>query len=40
VAADHVNLVCTIEIERIYAFNWKRDAVSIKRDPLYGTPST
>ena len=29
-----MNLVCTIEIERMGAFDWDRDAVPIKRDPL------
>ena len=31
---DRVNLVYTIEVERIHAFDWNRDAVPIKRDPL------
>ena len=33
-STDRVNLVYTIEIERIHAFDWNRDAVPIKRDPL------
>ena len=32
-STDRVNLVYTIEVERI-AFDWNRDAVPIKRDPL------
>lgn len=34
-SADRVNLVATMEIERIHAFDCDRDAVPIKRDPLY-----
>ena len=33
-SADHVNLVYTIEVERIHVFDWNRDAVPIKHDPL------
>ena len=33
-STDRVNLVYTIEVERIGAFDWNRDAVPIKRDPL------
>ena len=29
-----MNLVYTIEDERIHAFDWNRNAVPIKRDPL------
>ena len=32
-STDRVNLVYTIEVERI-AFDWNRNAVPIKRDPL------
>jgi hypothetical protein len=30
-----VNLVYTIEVERVGVFDWSRDAVPIKRDPLW-----
>ena len=33
-STDRVNLVYTIEVERIGAFDWNRDAVPIKRDSL------
>ena len=31
---DRVNLVYTIEVERVGAFDWNRIAVPIKRNPL------
>ena len=33
-SSGRVNLVYTIEVERVGAFDWNRDAVPIKRDPL------
>ena len=37
---DRVNLVYTIEVERIGAFDWNRDAVPIKCDPFSCTIRT
>ena len=33
-STNRVNLVYTIEVERVGAFDWNRHAVPIKRDPL------
>ena len=33
-SSGRVNLVYTIEVERVGAFDWNRHAVPIKRDPL------
>ena len=32
--SGRVNLVYTVEVERVGAFDWNRDAVPVKRDPL------